>query len=190
MDPSITSSRPDPRPGPRPGPRPDSRIAAGPLVLADAVSASTVPAITDPAEIQFALLDDTPLPPRRPRTVTTATWVLFGGLLLAGGFAAGAKVGRDHAPTSSAAAGTRAGGFGAAAAGVGVAGTGTAGAAAAGAGTANAAGRTANAGAAGQAGNTANTAAGAAQPAGAAASPAGAATGGGFGGGGDRKSVV
>ena len=48
-------------------------------------------------------LDDTPLPPRRPKLVTPLTWSLFGLLLAAGGFALGAKVGRDHAPTATAA---------------------------------------------------------------------------------------
>lgn len=57
--------------------------------------------------------DDSPLPPRRPRTITGVTWVLMAGCLAAGAFALGAKVGRDHAPTATATGATAAlGGFG------------------------------------------------------------------------------
>jgi hypothetical protein len=109
--------------------------------------------------------DDSPLPPRRPKVFTPVTWTMVALLLTAGGFALGAKVGRDSAPAATASA-PNLGGFGGFGARPNAAG-GTGAGASTGV-TTTVAGRAANAGATGQP---------AAAPTGA---PAG---GGGFGGG-------
>jgi len=95
-------------------PEPDRREAAA-VVPVDPGAVVPLDGASPPAigaGLGWDALDDTPLPPRRPKLVTPLTWSLFGLLLAVGGFALGAKVGRDHAPTATAGA---AGAFGAAA---------------------------------------------------------------------------
>jgi len=55
--------------------------------------------------------DDTPLPPRRPKTLTPFTWALVGVLIGGGGFALGTRVGWNTA-TPTAPASSRTGGNG------------------------------------------------------------------------------
>jgi hypothetical protein len=46
--------------------------------------------------------DDSPLPPRRPNLFTPLSWALVAVLIGGGGFALGANVGKNNAPTSAA----------------------------------------------------------------------------------------
>ena len=95
-------------------------------IAADAMHASDI-ATDDGVEVDLSRHssawsdddDDSPLPPRRAKVFTPVTWTMVALLLTAGGFALGAKVGRDSAPAAAATTAGGAGGFGARAAAAG-----------------------------------------------------------------------
>jgi hypothetical protein len=115
VDSSSSAPLPDPSDRSDTSDRPDSIWSAaaagsGDTSVADRLEVVPVGAEPAPAVDGWDDLDaDSPLPPRRPRTITPLTWVLAAALIGVGGFALGAKFGRDRAPASAAASAAGAG---------------------------------------------------------------------------------